>query len=234
MVQERQVQRFLSPVWIKASLFAFITPHVCLQLPRLVRGQISSQNCTTNDGKYKLRTYSRIQRVLITTLMYTGNNFAWQVCNSEGWLAINDRDFTICFACNRPPRVRHSRHFTYRQVRIVAVTVVNGSDDPRPPWPPSDVSDFWWFVPTDTEKPLPDQLRPSVDCHGPSLVNPPPPPRQNFPNTTPSQSCHLGQWSSKSNGTKNNGNKSYEQNGGGNQPGGFKCVAVSTRPSVSL
>lgn len=123
-------------------------------------------------AKYKFHLYS-IHRVLIPAWCRQGIILHDKPVTATAWLATNHTDFTICFACNRPPR--HSRHFTYRQVRIVAVTVVNGSDDPRPPWPPSDVSDFWWFVPTDTEKPLPDQLRPSVDCHGPSLVNPPPP-----------------------------------------------------------
>lgn len=128
--------------------------------------------------------------------------------------------------------------FTYRQVRIVAVTVVNGSNDPRPPWPPSDVSDFWWLVPTDTEKPLPDQLWPSVDCHGTLLVNPPPPhPSSKLPkyNAFTVLSFRNREAGNPMEQKKIKVTKMINRMVGGEiNPGGFKCVAVSTRPNVSL
>lgn len=52
--------------------------------------------------------------------------------------------------------------------------MVNGSYDSGPPRPPTDVTDFGRLVPADTEEPLPDQLQPSLDCHGPVLVKTPP------------------------------------------------------------
>lgn len=83
-------------------------------------------------------------------------------------------------AAAAPPRcspptaaLRVTEPLAYRQVGVVAVPVVHGSDHPGPPRPPADVADFGRFVPADAEEPLPDQLRPSLDCHGPSLVNPP-------------------------------------------------------------
>lgn len=63
-----------------------------------------------------------------------------------------------------------SQLLAYRQVRVVAVTVVHGSYDPGPPGPPTDVSDLGRLFPADTEEPLPDQLWPSLDCHGRPLV----------------------------------------------------------------
>lgn len=67
----------------------------------------------------------------------------------------------------------YNQRVPYRQVGIVAVTVVYSSYDPGSPRPPTGVADFRRLVPADTEEPLPDQLRPSLDCHGPTLVKPP-------------------------------------------------------------
>ena len=44
----------------------------------------------------------------------------------------------------------HRQRFAYRQVGIVVVTVVNGSYDPGPPRPPTDVANFRRLVPADT------------------------------------------------------------------------------------
>lgn len=75
--------------------------------------------------------------------------------------------------------------FSYRQ--LVAVTVVHSPYDPRPPRPPGEVPQLRRLVPADTEEPLPDQLRPSLDCHGPTLADPP---VKNFPTTTPLQTWY--------------------------------------------
>lgn len=83
-------------------------------------------------------------------------------------------------------RVENQR-FAYRQVGTVAVTVVDGSYNPGPPEPASDVADFRRLVSADTEEPLTDQLRPSLDCHGPSWSNSVPPPHPHPPRKTSQQ-----------------------------------------------
>lgn len=60
--------------------------------------------------------------------------------------------------------------------------MVDGPYNPGPPRPPTNVADFRRLGTADTEEPLPDQLRPSLDCHGPLLVKPPHPPRNKLPN----------------------------------------------------
>lgn len=114
---------------------------------------------------------------------------AWQACNIAS-LASHQPQRFLPFALHvTEQRGGQSQRFPYRQVKTVVVTVVNGSYDPRPPWPPTNVANFRRLVPADTEEPFPDQLRPSLDCHGPALVKTPP--RKNFPTTTPLQTCHL-------------------------------------------
>lgn len=63
--------------------------------------------------------------------------------------------------------------------------MVYGSYDTGPPGPASDVADFRRLVPADTEEPLPDQLRPSLDCHGPRLVRTNPPAKKLPDNDAP-------------------------------------------------
>lgn len=122
----------------------------------------------------------------------------WQSCKHwlAGWATKQPHTFQhFCFACNRPRTggfglVKVSC-FPYRQVGIVTVTVVHGSYDTGPPRPPVYVADFWRLVPADTEEPLPDQLRPSLDCHGPSAGPKTPPLEKTSQPTAPSKPRYL-------------------------------------------
>lgn len=81
--------------------------------------------------------------------------------------------------------------FPYRQVGIVTVTMVHSSYDTGPPRPAVYVADFWRLVPADTEEPLPDQLRSSLDCHGPSAGPKTPPLEKTSQPTAPSKPRYL-------------------------------------------
>lgn len=96
MVQRRQVRRSGSPFWIKASLFAFITPpHPPMSAANYLDWWVVKE--AVEFAKYKFHIYSPVQRVLIPSLVCTGGNSAWQVCNSDG-LASYQRQRFLPFA----------------------------------------------------------------------------------------------------------------------------------------
>lgn len=120
--------------------------------------------------------------------------------------------------------------FPYRQVGIVTVTMVHSSYDTGPPRPPVYVADFRRLVPADTEEPLSDQLRPSLDCHGPSAGQKTPPlkklPNQRHPQSLVIFDIKPARWGESNVRKKIKKNEnSLPTNGEKSQAGGFKCVA---------